>query len=156
LGPRAARGDGRHPSSRPASFIREMREEKTMKAAFAIALVAAVLTAAPSEAAAQCATPMYDMSGTYASTTMTLSVKPCSSLLIWRNEYGQHMAVYIPTTRLAEGSTVAVAADQRFTLDSAGAVGIKPAEPGYIQIITHSPRDEWRVYKLVKTSNTPL
>jgi hypothetical protein len=116
---------------------------------------------APVAHAQACATQafrQYDMAGVYtsASQMMRVEVYPCGgTFVMWDNSYGTHYAGYYSVQRLPGGGIgMRVYPDSPEKLDSAQTLGIKPAEPGYIQVITVSPYgDILGIYRLQKIGN---
>ena len=97
------------------------------------------------------------MAGIYLSFehAIRLTIYPCGgSELFWSNEYGTHRAVYLSRERLPGGgmtATVYYPDPWVRSLDGRNAIGIKPAEPGWVQLITIGPfGDNPRVYRLRK------
>lgn len=124
----------------------------------ALILVASPVSAAPAE---QPCNPgvitQFDMAGVYTSmeSLMRLTVYPCGGMhLLWSNPAGTHEAVYATTERLpADGVIARIYQADPFvrSLDGRNVIGVKPAEPGFIQIITMGPfLDDVRVYRLQK------
>jgi len=102
--------------------------------------------------------PQADMAGVYVSPQhmMRVEVYPCGgSIIVWDNQFGRHTSVYASVGRLPGGGIA-----MRGTmpdpmsggyLDNAYTTGVKPAEAGFIQVITISPYgDAIRVYRLQK------
>lgn len=128
-----------------------------------VALVALLLVASPVSAAPleQPCNPgvitQFDMAGTYVSMEhlMRLTVYPCGGMhLLWSNTAGTHEAVYATTERMPDGGLIArVYQPDPFvrSLDGRNVMGVKPAEPGFIQIITIGPFvDDPHIYRLQK------
>lgn len=131
-----------------------------MRPSAAIAALLAVLLLPLDAHAQECQPGAFrqdDMAGVYesAEAQMRLSVFPCGGThLLWSNAYGTHQAVYYGEERLPSGSIVArLAEPDPFvrSLDGRNNLGFKPAEPGYIQIITIGPfGEDGRIYRLRK------
>lgn len=120
-----------------------------------------LLALVPSVASAQGCLPgqinQSDMAGVYdmPSSPMTVRVAPCGSIfVVWSNGSGQHEAIYTSGVRLAGGEILAgvVQPDPWVgSLDNRPTIGVKPAEPGYIQILTFNRQEDWiKVYRLRK------
>lgn len=98
-----------------------------------------------------------DMVGLYVSPSslMRLELFPCGgAYLQWDNEYGRHAAAYSAVGAIGGGG---YAADGYLPdpmvgyLDSCHRIGWKPAEPGYIQLVTIGDyMEQYRVYRLQK------
>jgi hypothetical protein len=112
--------------------------------------------AAPADqACAATAFRQHDMAGAFISAEyrMRLEIYPCGgSYLQWDNAYGTHFATYGSTIRLAGGGVGALPLDNSYErLDGVNAIGFKPAEPGFLQVITVNPYGEVvGVYRLRK------
>lgn len=130
---------------------------------FAAVLVAlTAILALPHGAAAQAlcqpgAFQQGDMAGVYESweSQMRLTVYPCGGThLLWSNWTGTHEAGYVGSERLPGGGVVARVAipdPMVRSLDNRNALAYKPAEPGYIQVITVGPfGEEISIYRLRK------
>lgn len=134
-----------------------------MRRLIAAALVAASAFMIPAAADAQAAPTVqckpsamtqFDMAGTYIGDDIILEMYPCGgSYVEWQNDYGQHYATYYTVQRLPGGEKIArgISADPstRSYLDGVAAMGVKPAEIGFIQIVTNGPLGV-RVYRLAK------
>jgi hypothetical protein len=120
--------------------------------------------AAPAEApvtpCAATAFRQHDMAGVYVSPVhqMRVEIFPCGgSFLQWGNAYGDHMSGYGGEERISGGGIFAygIRPDPvlgRY-LDNSAAIAFKPAEVGYIQVITVGMYGEdLRVYRLRKIS----
>ena len=97
-----------------------------------------------------------DMAGTYVSQDMRVDITPCgSSLVTWLNDYGIHRAEYGGTQRLEGNGIIALLySDQPYGLDNRRAVWYKPAERGFIQLVTtDSMATDIRVYRLQKVGD---
>ena len=104
----------------------------------------------------------HDMAGVYEMTTMRLTVDGCgASQLDWLNYYGEHQALYYSDSRLAGGGVIAwgIQPDPILNayLDSSQVLGIKPAEPGWIQVATFTPggQEIQQIYRLRKVATWP-
>lgn len=127
----------------------------------ALALIMVVSLAwLPDAAHAQECTPgaltQHDMAGVYVNpeSPMRVEVYPCGGIYLqWDNAYGTHRAVYGATNRLPGGGVAATGlrSERGVFLDDSARLGVKPAEPGYVQVITLGVYDEtFRVYRLKK------
>jgi hypothetical protein len=125
------------------------------------ALMAAMLLLIllPTTASAQRCDPgqidQSDMAGVYdmPESPMTVRIAPCGAIfVVWSNGLGRHEAIYTSGVRLAGGEILAgvVQPDPWVgSLDNQTTVGIKPAEVGYIQVITFNRQEDWiKVYRL--------
>lgn len=136
-----------------------------MRQLLALLLALGILVSAPSPAvaapSAACAGGLFtteDMAGAYLSqpNMMALAIGPCGELILtWDNPYGRHQAVYQAVERFPGGGFIAagVRPEQMFGvyLDNQTAIGVSPAEPGFIKIITLSPYlTDPRQYRLEK------
>lgn len=93
----------------------------------------------------------HDMAGFYQSDTMALSIYPCGgSFIEWSNQYGDHYATYVTTSRMPDGVVARTHERTPIGLDGGVAIGYKAAEPGYIQVVTSTPEFGPRIYKLRK------
>jgi hypothetical protein len=122
-------------------------------------LCAVLLALVPSAALAQaCRADAFwqaDMAGVYVdpASPMRVELYPCGGAYVqWDNAYGTHSAAYGSTQRLPGGGVMAVALPVTgVPLDDSRQIGFKPAEPGYIQVITLGVYDDtYRVYRLRK------
>lgn len=98
-----------------------------------------------------------DVAGVYISSEnlMRLTIYPCTgSVLLWSNTYGTHEAGYIAAERMPDGGLIArVYQPDPYvrSLDGRNVIGVKPAEVGWIQIITIGPfADDPHIYRLKK------
>jgi hypothetical protein len=96
-----------------------------------------------------------DMAGRYVMPDMRVEVAPCGAALVfWTNDYGDHQAFYIVEDRLPDGSLLAYGyapdIEIRAYLDSSSLLAIKPAEPGYIQVLTLRNTLIYKTYRLRK------
>lgn len=128
------------------------------------AVIAMLLMPVPAEAQGQmlqpCApyeTDTKDLAGTYVSPAnrMRITVYLCGGTsVLWENEYGMHEAGYLANERMEAGGFIArvVIFDPiGRSLDGRNTIWVKPAEVGYIQIVTMSPfGTDLRVYRLRK------
>lgn len=132
-----------------------------MRLILALCAVLLLVTALPCTAAAQTCHPgliaQGDLAGTYVSqeSLMRLTIYPCGgSHLLWSNTYGTHEAVYVTSERLPDGGLVSALYQPDpvvGSLDGRNTIGVKPAEPGYLQLVTIGPfLDNPRVYRLRK------
>lgn len=130
-------------------------------AAVAALLVIAALAPTPEAAAAQGCLPgafrQDDLAGTYISpeNRMRLTVFPCGgSVVLWENHFGMHEAGYRGQERVEGGgffARLAIPDPVVRSLDGRDMIWVKPAEPGWVQIVTVSPfGDEIKVYRLRK------
>lgn len=131
--------------------------------ALALALVvvvagAGVAQAAPAEQLCDPAAggiAQHDFAGVYVSAVhqMRVEVFPCGGIFLqWTNPYGDHHAVYVTQRRLGDGTIIAEHARAE-RLDGSYAMGLKPAEPGYVQLITADRYgSDVRIYRLRKFS----
>lgn len=99
----------------------------------------------------------YDMAGVYVSSyhQMRLEAYPCGgTFLQWGNQYGTHYASYVTTGRLPGGGMSAVTLDVTpVGLDGVKVIIYKPAEPGWIEVLSVSPYAEMvGLYRLRKIS----
>lgn len=116
---------------------------------YALALVVAVLLAlTPGGAHAQgCAAgafTQFDMAGTYEAEYMRLVIYPCGGVSVaWNNAYGTHAAAYVGFNRLAGNGIMArgLMPDPMAGgyLDDSVYLGIKAAEPGWVEMGTYGP-----------------
>lgn len=128
-----------------------------MRIAIIAALLALVaLSPSPAHAEAPCpgSPDTSDMAGLYLSqeSLIRLHLTECGSVgVLWENAYGTHDVPYHVVDGLRGGGVVAVTDSGGFGLDGRVSIGIKPAEPGFVQIITLSPfGTDLRVYHLAK------
>lgn len=132
-----------------------------MRTIAALSLIVAVLLAtAPGDAHAQACAPgalrLDDMAGVYVNpaSPMRVEVFPCGGVYLqWENVYGTHRAIYYGTGRVAGGGFAAegVRSERGVFLDDSFHMGIKPAELGYVELVTLGVYDEtFRVYRLRK------
>lgn len=126
-------------------------------------LGALLLALVPTVASAQTCQPdafrQADLAGSYVSAeaAMQVTVYPCGSIGVrWSNVYGTHEAGYYGVIRYADGAILARLAMPDpvvGSLDNRPGLIVKPAEPGYIQVLTPLPEpDQWQVYRLRKTA----
>jgi hypothetical protein len=135
-----------------------MRQIALVALTFGIVLVA--LTAGTAQAQQGCYATAFrqdDMAGVYISpeVLMRVEIYPCGgSVVEWDNVYGRHAAAYSGRVRLAGGGIGArgMTPDPIVGyLDNTTTLGFKPADPGYIQVITVSPYgDVMGIYRLQK------
>jgi hypothetical protein len=129
--------------------------------AVAAILVAVLLAGTPGATYADTCRPeafrLDDMAGTYINpeSPMRVEVYPCGGVYLqWDNVYGTHRAIYYGTRRSTGGGFAAEgvrAEPAGVFLDDSFRMGIKPAEPGFVQIVTLGVYDEtFRVYRLKK------
>lgn len=126
-----------------------------------LALCALLLALLPVTGYAQGCRPdafrLDDMVGVYVNpeSPMRVEIYPCGGVYVqWDNAYGTHRASYYGT-RHAEGGGFAAAGVRAeplgVFLDDSSRMGIKPAEVGYVELITLGVYDEtFRVYRLKK------
>jgi hypothetical protein len=122
-----------------------------LKIAAGAFVVAVLLALAPGAAYAQpapCAPGLLnteDMAGVYIGMDgpMRVQIYPCGgTTLLWDNTYGRHLALYTVADRLPGGGVIASGSKPDAAvgyLDNAYTLGIKPAEPGFVQVITVDP-----------------
>lgn len=97
-----------------------------------------------------------DLTGVYRSfeAAMQVTVYPCGVEVLWSNEAGTHRAGYTLTGRFNDGGLLARIQEPDpwvGSLDGRVGLGVKPAEPGYVQAITTGPfADNVRIYRLQK------
>ena len=124
-----------------------------------VAILALAFVLTPSPAAAQGCNQggldQSDFAGVYISPAhqMRVEVFPCGGLgITWDNAYGRHQAAYVSIERLEGGGVIGRRMDgyAPVTLDNANGVIVKPAEPGWIEVMTFSPYGDMRVYRLAK------
>lgn len=126
--------------------------------ALALSFAPPAAQAAPAEQACDPgAFRQHDMAGVYVDpiVMMRVEVFACGGIYVqWDNVYGTHAAAYFTNTRLSGGGVAATVAPASGTpLDGSRRLGVKPAEPGYVQVITLGVYDEtYRVYRLRKIS----
>ncbi|MFN8632797.1 MAG: hypothetical protein U0893_03005 [Chloroflexota bacterium] len=102
------------------------------------------------------ATVTYDMAGQYYAPDIpaAIEVNTCGGVQIaWDNSTGRHNAFYGAVDRLNGGGFIARADEAQDGVFPNGArlIGIKPAERGYMQLITtNENRDITGVYRLQK------
>jgi hypothetical protein len=135
------------------------------KTLIALSLAAAIaiptiLMPTSASAAPLCTTGLNqaDMAGRYISDTMVLDITACGvNHLAWSNDFGQHTAYYAGTQRYDGGGFVAMGAqpDPRtgHYLDAAAGIGVKAAEPGFIQLVTVGGVFGPQVYRLKKVAS---
>lgn len=130
-----------------------------MRYLVALALVIGMLLSVPSAASAStvCRGGTWtteDLAGLYVSqpNQMVVQVQPCGMVdIVWYNAYGRHQATYLATTRYQGGEIVAAGiVNGGAFLDDSHTMGIKPAEPGFIQVVTAGAYFGPRVYRLEK------
>lgn len=98
-----------------------------------------------------------DMAGTYEQRDLLLIMYPCgSSLIAWTNAYGEHVSGYYSWDRVPGGGVVAYGfypdPEINAYLDTVRTIMIKPAEPGWVQLMTITDEDVIRrIYRLKKT-----
>lgn len=123
-------------------------------------LCALLLALVPSAAFAQGCQPgafhQADMAGVYVNpeSPMRVEMYPCGGIYVqWENAYGVHRATYYAMQRLPGGGVAArgITATAGVFLDDSWSAGFKPADVGYIQVITLGLYDETiRMYRLKK------
>ena len=126
------------------------------------ALIALAVVATPAYAEQSCPAgtlPQHDLAGIYVDPTLPMRVQvyPCSGVrVLWDNAYGRHEAYYSMTIRapgdgvIGHGHTPDPGVGY---LDNAYTIGVKAAEPGFVQLVTVSPYGEIvGVYRLPKVS----
>jgi hypothetical protein len=84
-----------------------------------------------------------DMAGFYVSTPnrMALWIEPCGVMLLtWDNAYGRHRATYQAVDRFDGGGYIGAGVQHDgWFLDGQTSIGVAPAEPGWIKMLTVSP-----------------
>jgi len=97
-----------------------------------------------------------DMAGTYLNVhaQMRVMIFDCGGVhVLWSNEYGTHEAIYYTVERLQSGGLLATVVNTGGgpSLDGRRTLGLKPAEPGWIEAFTMGPfGDNLRIYRLRK------
>jgi hypothetical protein len=97
-----------------------------------------------------------DLASVYRSfeAAMQITVYPCGVEVLWSNENGTHRAGYAITGRFNDGGLLARIQEPDpwvGSLDGRVGIGVKPAEPGFLQVITTGPfADNVRIYRLQK------
>jgi hypothetical protein len=96
-----------------------------------------------------------DMAGVYEAVDIQVIVGPCGGIGVqWANDYGLHEAGYYGIDRLIGGGIIAGLTDPDpyvRSLDGRNTVAIKPAEVGYVQVVTiDATGKNLRVYRLRK------
>lgn len=136
---------------------------KALALAGAVAVAALLSPAQPTHAAPlsqACqagAFRQHDMAGVFVSpeSRMRVEIFACGgSYLQWDNQYGTHYAIYYSDTRLPGGGVAATLMPNGLIgLDGVTRVGYKPAEAGWIQVITADPYGGiYGVYRLRKVT----
>lgn len=132
-----------------------------MKTLLALALTLTLLLS-PQPASAQTVClpgqfPQADIAGVYENVAapMVVTISPCGGVFLrWANAYGWHEASYRTLHRMPDGGLVASVTNPDpwvGPLDGQLALGLKPAEPGYLQMITANRVEDWtRIYRLRK------
>jgi hypothetical protein len=123
-----------------------------------VMLIVLALLASPAPALAQGGCPpngaTADMAGVYVSpeSQMRVTVLPCSYVHVrWQNAYGEHEAYYAATQRVDTGGIIGRIVSGDVGLDARQTIGVKPAEPGYVQVFTISPYGtDLQIYRLSK------
>lgn len=124
-------------------------------------VVAALLFVGPEPAYAQACPAgtlwQGDMAGVYLDPTLPMRVQvyPCSGVhILWDNAYGRHSAYYRMTIQAPGGGVIGHGFEPDphvGYLDNAYTIGVKPAEPGFVQLITVDPYGNFvGVYRLPK------
>lgn len=132
-----------------------------MRSILVVLCVVLMFSLAPQEARAQSCVPqamrLDDLTGMYESWEVAMRVQafPCGGIAVmWSNEFGTHTAGYYAVEQIPTGGVIA-----RLTypdplvrsLDGRNVLTLKPAEPGFVQVITMGPYgDNLRVYRLAK------
>lgn len=98
-----------------------------------------------------------DMVGVFVSQAamMRVEIYACGGTFVqWENAYGSHFAMYAGTNRLPGGGIAASKmAESVESLDGTNRIGFKPAEIGFIQVITVDDYGQLRgLYRLQKIS----
>jgi hypothetical protein len=129
------------------------------------ASILVLLSAAPTAQAAPAApgaplcssnaVTQFDMAGIYRGDAIHLEMYPCGgSYLIWRNAYGTHTATYYALMPLDGGGMLVQGVEPdptiRAYMDGSYGMVIKPAERGFIQIVTVNRFEQVSVYLLRK------
>lgn len=114
----------------------------------------------PPERQTECSPNQFDqrdMAGTYEATWMFMQIFPCGPIgVVWTNLYGEHVALYMGVDRIPREGLIAYgySPDPRIDayLDSTPMLGIKAAEPGWIQVATFNEDSKVvQQYRLRKT-----
>lgn len=114
----------------------------------------------PPERQTECSPNQFDqrdMAGTYESQWMFVQIFPCGPIgVMWINLYGEHIALYWTVDRVPGEGVLAYGyqPDREINayLDSTPMLGIKAAEPGWIQVATFSEDNKVvQQYRLRKT-----
>lgn len=114
----------------------------------------------PPERQTECSPNQFDqrdMAGTYEATWMLVQIFPCGPIgVVWTNLYGEHVALYMGVDRIPKEGLIAYgySPDPRIDayLDSTPMLGIKAAEPGWIQVATFNEDSKVvQQYRLRKT-----
>jgi hypothetical protein len=118
---------------------------------YALALIAVIFALGPVAAHAQ-ETPcpagtlaQHDLAGIYVDPSLPMRVKvwPCSGVTItWDNPYGRHQAYYSMSMAVPSGGVIGHGRTPDPSvgyLDNATTLGVKPAEVGFIQVLTVDP-----------------
>lgn len=124
-------------------------------------LVVVLLALVPGSAHAQgCLSGQFaqaDIAGVYENVAapMTVAVSPCGAVLIrWANASGWHDASYRTQHRMPDGGLIARVTNPDpwvGPLDGQMGLGLKPAEPGFLQMMTANQAEDWvRIYRLKK------
>ena len=134
-----------------------------MRATLAALTLVLALSVVPTDAqaapdAAACTAEAFrqdDMVGIYVDPVVKMRVEvfACGGIYVqWENAYGTHAAAYVSNTRLPGGGVGATVAEGP-PLDDSRRLGVKPADRGYVQVITLGVYDDtYRVYRLRKIS----
>lgn len=125
--------------------------------AIIVAAIAVLLgpTAAHAQGCAPGVVRQDDMAGVYADPVamMRVEVYACGGIYVqWDNQYGTHAAAYGTDARVPQGGvTATVLPNMGVPLDGSRRLGVKPAEVGYVQVITLGVYDDtYRAYRLKK------
>ena len=124
----------------------------------AVAACILLLSTSPTpQASAAMGVPTWDMAGAYDAPDFqaTVVIHPNGTAgIVWDNQYGRLVAEYIAVSRIPGGGFVAESDDSvnPFLPNGARVIAIKPAERGYIQLITFDQNTQaitgvYRMYK---------
>jgi hypothetical protein len=88
--------------------------------------------------------PTFDMMGTYSAPDLNAAIGIDATgyaMIVWDNDYGRHTALYEATERIPGGGFMAVGVSAASDIYPVGSrvIAIKPAEKGFIQLVTFDP-----------------